>query len=112
MIKLSLFLLIITTILISGCTLQTPSSTTNQTNTIMIKNFAFNPSTLTVKVGTTVTWTNEDSTPHQLISDSGNEISSQSLSNGQTYSHAFNTAGTFDYHCSIHPTMKGKIIVE
>lgn len=81
-------------------------------NTVSISNFAFNPASLTIKQGDTVTWTNQDSAPHTVTSDSGNELASTKLASGQTYSHTFNTLGTFDYHCSIHTMMKGKIIVQ
>jgi plastocyanin len=90
-----------------------PSSTPSQTSkNIEISGFAFNPSTLTVNVGDTVIWTNMDSISHTITSDSGNELSSSSFGNGQTYSHTFTTAGTFNYHCSIHVSMKGKVIVQ
>ena len=91
------------------------TSTTNTTtstealNKISIKNFAFNPGTLTVPVGTTVTWTNEDSTNHQIKSATFN---SAVLSNGATFSFKFDQAGSFDYSCAIHPSMTGKIIVQ
>jgi plastocyanin len=78
-------------------------------NTINIQNFAFSPSTLTVKKGTVVTWTNNDSAPHTIKSATFN---SSSMSKGQTFSFAFDTVGTFDYSCGIHPSMTGKIIVE
>jgi amicyanin len=87
------------------------SSASGQIHDVAISGFAFSPAELSIKAGDTVTWTNEDSAPHTIISDSGNEIGSETLSNGQTYSHTFNTAGTFDYHCSIHKSMKAKIIV-
>lgn len=90
----------------------TPTTVQPQTAAIKIKSFSFNPSTLTVKIGTTVTWTNEDSTKHTVTSDSGNELNSPQLSQGQTYSHTFNQAGTYNYHCSIHYSMSGKVIVE
>ena len=100
-------------VLISGCTQnQPPGPPAGGANTVTIKSFAFSPAALTVSVGTTVTWTNEDSTTHTVTSDSGSELASEQLSNGQSYTHTFNTAGTYDYHCSIHTTMKGKIIVE
>jgi plastocyanin len=86
-------------------------STTPQSNSISIKGFAFNPSTVNIKVGDSVIWTNEDSAPHTIVSDSGNEIGSGTLSSGATYSHTFSTAGTYEYHCGIHTSMKGKIIV-
>jgi plastocyanin len=94
---------------LSGCTQQESSS--GNANTITIKNLAFDPSTLTVKVGTNVTWTNEDSMSHTVTSDDG-LFASGSLGNGQTFIYMFNTTGTYDYHCSIHPSMTGKIIVE
>ncbi len=79
---------------------------------VEIKNFAFNPGTVTVKVGTKVTWTNNDSAPHTVTSDSGSPLNSKSiLSPGQSFSYTFTTAGTFPYHCTIHPTMKGQVVV-
>lgn len=81
-------------------------------NNITIQNFAFNPATLTVKAGTTVTWNNQDSAPHQLTSSDLSDLSSNALSNGDTYSYTFNQKGTFNYNCKIHPSMTGQIIVE
>ncbi len=76
-----------------------------------IKGFAFNPTTITISKGTTVTWTNRDSAPHTITSISG-AFDSGSLSQGQTYSHTFNEAGTFEYSCTIHPSIPhGKVIV-
>src|SRR3989344_234871 len=75
-----------------------------------ISGFAFNPDTLIIKAGDSVTWTNEDSAKHTVTSDSGSELGSSLLSKSQTYSHTFNTAGEFDYHCTPHPYMEGKII--
>jgi plastocyanin len=76
---------------------------------VTIQNFSFQPSPLTVSVGTTVTWTNMDSVPHQIKSTAFN---SSPLSQGQTYSFTFQGAGTYDYSCAIHPTMHGQIIVQ
>jgi plastocyanin len=101
-----------------------PAVTGNQTNntfqgegndiiyTIEINGFAFSPTTLTVNVGDTIMWTNEDSAPHTVTSDSGSELASQSLSRNGAYTRTFTTAGTFDYHCAFHSGMKGKIIVK
>ena len=83
-----------------------------QSQNIKLKNFAFNPSEIIIKKGSVVIWTNEDSYNHDVTSESGDELNSGILSKGQTYSHTFNQAGTFDYYCTIHPSMKGKIIVE
>ncbi|MFA5872074.1 MAG: cupredoxin family copper-binding protein [Parcubacteria group bacterium] len=92
-----------------------PSSRTNAAqNTaaaVTIQNFTFSPASLTIKKGETVTWTNEDSVPHQIASDSG-AFQGNSMGKGQSYSFTFNTTGEFDYHCAIHPSMKGKIIVQ
>lgn len=79
------------------------------TNNISIKNFSFNPQTLIVKTGTTVTWTNNDSTIHSVKSSLFN---SAGLSTDDTFKYTFNTIGTFNYNCGIHPTMTGMIIVQ
>ena len=99
-------------VMVSGCSTQAPTAapaTNSTTVAISIHNFAFNPATLTVKKGTTVTWTNDDPMPHQIKSVSFN---SDALSTGQTFSFTFNDAGSFDYSCAIHPSMTGQIIVE
>lgn len=85
----------------------TPAESTSQA--VGIRNFAFDPATLTVKKGTTVTWTNQDSVPHQIKSGSFN---SAALGNGQSFSFTFDETGTFDYSCAIHPSMLGRIIVQ
>lgn len=88
------------------------TSTTGETvssNSVLIQNYSFSPSTLTVKAGTTVTWTNKDSATHNLKSST---FSSPDLGTGDTFKFTFNTPGTFDYSCGIHPTMTGTIIVQ
>lgn len=70
----------------------------------------FAPKTLSVKVGTVVTWTNGDAMPHTVTS-TGNGPASGTLSKGQSYSYTFAKVGTFAYHCSIHPSMTAKVIV-
>jgi plastocyanin len=79
---------------------------------IRIINFTFVPENYTIQKGETVIWMNLDYGPHQIMSDSGNEISSSVLHRAEVYSHTFKTAGRYSYHCAIHPSMKGKIIVE
>lgn len=79
------------------------------TAAVTMASLAFNPATLTIKRGTTVTWTNNDSVSHQIKSASFN---SDILSQGQSYSMTFNDAGIFDYSCAIHPAMTGQLIVE
>jgi len=116
----------------SGCTTYNPPTTTPATTTnaptattsttgitaITIQNFAFNPASVSVSVGTTVTWTNQDAVQHQIINDAtatfgqGQKFESNSLGQGQSYSFTFNEAGTYPYHCNIHPSMKGTVIVK
>jgi amicyanin len=81
--------------------------------TVTIKSFAFGPQQITVKQGTTVTWTNQDNVPHTVVSDAGapDAFSSGSLIQGETFSFRFTKTGTYDYSCSIHPSMKGTVIV-
>lgn len=81
-------------------------------NEVAIKNFAFSPAELRIKKGETVAWTNEDSAPHTVTSDTGNELSPTILKKGDSYAHTFNNAGTYNYHCSFHSSMKAIIIVE
>jgi plastocyanin len=87
------------------------ATTTASSNTINIVNFTFTPGTLTVKAGTTVTWANNDTTTHRPTSDNG-VFDSGDLAPGATFSFTFNNTGTFSYHCSIHPYMTGKVIVQ
>lgn len=77
---------------------------------VTVSNFAFDPPSLTVAVGTTVTWTNQDSADHTITSDAGDWDSGR-LSQGQSFSHTFDQAGTWPYSCAIHASMKGTIIV-
>jgi len=100
--------LIILSIAISGCTAQKTQTQPATTNSIDILDFAFNPDTVTVTKGTTVTWTNKDSAQHTVT---GTAFTSETLSQGQSYSFTFNEAGTFEYHCKFHPNMLGKVIV-
>jgi plastocyanin len=77
---------------------------------IDIQNFTFSPATLTITVGTKVTWTNQDTVGHTVIADD-NSWGSGNLNQGDTFSFAFSQPGTFAYHCSVHPNMKGTITV-
>jgi plastocyanin len=80
-------------------------------NNIEIKNFAYSPKTLTVKIGDTVTWTNQDSAPHSATADD-KSFDTGLLSKGQSGSVTFKKAGTFTYFCSAHPNMKATITVQ
>ena len=79
--------------------------------TVTIDNFAFAPPTLTVTAGTTVTWKNEDDSPHR-IGDKNGTFKSAALDTDDTFSHTFAAPGDYPYICTIHPYMVGKIVVK
>lgn len=80
---------------------------------VKIDNFSFGPASLTVAVGTTVTWTNRDDIPHTVVStDDAKTFKSKVLDTDEKFSFTFNKAGTYPYFCSIHPKMTGKVIVQ
>ncbi len=83
------------------------------TDTVKISDFAFQPKTITVKKGTTVTWKNDDVAKHDVKPDneSADFMGSKLLSKGESYSWTFNTAGTYNYHCTPHPYMKATVVV-
>ena len=78
---------------------------------VKIANFTFEPPVLTVKVGTTVTWVNDDDIPH-LVSEKDGKFRSSALDTNETFSETFKDAGTIEYFCVLHPHMTGKIVVE
>ena len=77
---------------------------------IAIQGFAFNPANITVLKGTSVIWTNNDVDAHTVTSDTG-VFDSGTLNQGNTFEFMFNDTGTFKYHCTLHPTMHGEVIV-
>ena len=77
---------------------------------VAITDFKFNPATLTVPVGTTVTWTNQDEEPHTIAAKDGS-FHSPGMDTHGTYSFTFTTPGSYDYICSIHPFMTGTVVV-
>ena len=78
---------------------------------VKISGFAFTPAELDISRCDTVLWTNEGTVPHTITDDSG-ELKSAILEKGDKYGHKFENAGTFNYYCSIHPSMTGKIVVK
>ena len=78
---------------------------------VAIKDFAFAPVSVTVKAGTTVTWTNFDGDVHTVRSIGADTVHSAALDNGGVFSFTFTAAGTYAYHCSIHPEMLGTVNV-
>ena len=79
---------------------------------VTMKGIAFNPATVTVKAGDTVTWTNEDSVGHDVTGDDFNSGDPGGLANGDTFEHTFDEAGTFKYVCTVHPGMEGTVEVK
>lgn len=78
---------------------------------VTIADFAFSPATLTIAVGDTVTWTNTDAVAHTATSTSG-AFDSDLLDQGESFSFTFTAPGTYDYRCTPHPQMTGRIVVE
>lgn len=93
----------------------TPTSTTttpsSSTSSVDIKNMMFTPSQVTIDKGTTVTWTNNDNVAHTVTADNNQSFDSGTIDPGKTYSFNFNTAGSYQYHCTIHSSMRGTIVV-
>src|SRR5580658_2698623 len=86
---------------------QTPT-----TAAVSIDNFTFTPQKLTVKAGTTVTWTNKDDIPHGIAATGNSFKRSNAMDTDDSYSFAFTTPGTYQYFCYIHPHMTGTIVVQ
>src|SRR5712672_2363566 len=78
---------------------------------VKIDNFSFGPTTLTVAVGTMVTWTNRDDIPHTVVSDD-KVFKSKVLDTDEKFSFTFTKPGTYPYFCSVHPKMTGKVVVQ
>jgi len=84
---------------------------TATTPEVKIDNFSFGPATLTVAAGTTVTWTNRDDIPHNVVS-TADVFKSKVVDTDEKFSYTFTKPGTFPYFCSIHPKMTGKVVVQ
>ena len=78
---------------------------------VKIDNFTFTPAIVTVPVGAQVTWTNRDDIPHTVVSDD-QAIKSKALDTDDKFTFTFTKAGTYTYFCSLHPKMKGKVVVQ
>ena len=87
-------------------------NTSKEQYQVKIDNFSFGPAALTVPVGATVTWINQDDVPHTVVSADGKDLKSPVLDTDQKFTHTFAQAGTYAYYCSIHPKMTGKVIVQ
>lgn len=98
-----------------------PATTSSDTtavasaNSVAINGMAFLPNSIKVKVGTTVTWTNQDPYAHTVTGDGSNipkGFDSGNLGTGKSYSYTFTSPGTFTYHCTIHPQLIGSVTVQ
>jgi plastocyanin len=87
-----------------------PASSSGGGVAIKMQNIAFDPKAVTVKVGQKVTWTNDDSTDHNVTADSGASFKSKDFGQGATFSFTPTKAGTITYECTLHPNMKGATI--
>lgn len=88
------------------------TSSTTDTNSVTIQNFAFSPVNISVKAGTKVTWTNNDSATHTITeTDNQTGPNSGNVSPGSSYSFTFTKPGIYHYHCAIHPDMTGSVTV-
>jgi plastocyanin len=112
---LNILVSIITAIVITSCSkgssYNSTPTTPPTTNSVSIVNMSFSPAALNVTVGTTVTWTNNDNMTHTVTSDT-TAFDSGNLTVGSKFTKVFSVAGTYEYHCTIHPTMKGSIVVK
>lgn len=111
--KKSVILIIaIISLLVVGCSSQNMVKGKFETiegAVVTISGFAFNPAEIKVNAGSKVTWINEDSVPHTIMVDA---ITSEKMNTGGKFEHTFDTPGEYDYLCTIHTSMKGKVIVQ
>jgi len=116
-------LVLVALVALAGCSSSTPAATSTTPSTsgsssapaakgtaVTIANFAFSPANVTIKAGDTVTWTNNDTVAHTVT---GTGFDSGPIPQGGTFQHTFDAAGSFDYKCTIHPSMPpGKVTVQ
>ena len=93
---------------------RSASAADNATPPVAIKidNFSFTPQSLTVPVGTEVTWANQDDIPHTVVSDDKTTFKSRALDTDEKFTFTFTNQGTYTYFCSIHPKMTAKVVVQ
>jgi plastocyanin len=100
------------TLLLSAASLRSTAKAAEPTTAeVKVDNFSFGPASLTVAVGTTVTWTNRDDIPHTIVSND-KVFKSKVLDTDEKFSFTFTKAGTYPYFCSIHPKMTGSVVVQ
>jgi plastocyanin len=103
--------MVLTLLLSAGSPRSSAKTPQPATAEVKVDNFSFGPGTLTVPVGTTVTWTNRDDIPHTVVS-TDKVFKSKVLDTDEKFSFTFAKAGTYPYFCSIHPKMTGSVVVQ
>jgi len=101
-----------TATILAAVVIPTSAQNAAPAGAVTIDNFTFTPASLTVKAGTTVTWTNHDDIPHGVASSTNAFKKSNALDTDDSFSFTFTTPGTFQYFCYLHPHMVGTIVVE
>ena len=105
--------LLATVWLAAAVTTVAPAAAAGSAHAVTMANYAFAPAALTVHVGDTVTWTNTDQAPHNVVTTSGpTSITSPTLATHQSWSFTFTTPGTYKYFCYVHPFMTGTVVVQ
>ena len=108
---LAMCLIVAVILLATSPSMQASNEASAAVAGVTIDNFSFTPQTLTVSVGATVTWTNRDDIPHTVVS-SDDAFKSKVRDTDETFSYTFTKPGTYNYFCSIHPKMTGKVVVQ
>ena len=91
--------------------ISAPAADAPDANRIVVKDFMFNPNSLTIKAGSSVTWANKDDEPHSVVSDAG-LFRSGAMDTNESFTFKFDKPGTYHFTCSIHPRMVGTIVVQ
>jgi plastocyanin len=108
---MGLFGVVVSAAIIHGDSILRAADEKKAAPSITIDNFSFTPREITVAPGTTITWVNHDDVPHTVVS-TNQKFRSKALDTDDQFSFVFTDAGTYDYFCSVHPMMTGKIIVK
>jgi len=103
--------MIATLMLVVSPNVQAQDQSSAAETEVKIDNFVFGPQTVTVPVGSTVTWTNKDDIPHTTVSTDG-VFKSKVMDTDEKFSFKFTKPGTYSYFCSVHPKMTGKVVVK
>jgi plastocyanin len=95
----------------SAAKTKSSAPSASNTNAVTIKNYAFVPKSITVKVGTTVTWTNKDGFAHAIEDSATGQSGASNIDPNASYSHTYTKVGVYPYVCAIHATMHGTVTV-